>query len=227
MRLQSLGDPEVAAHAQRFFKTGPGEYGAGDLFIGLRVPVVRKLAARYRDLPLNEVRQVLHSPLHEERLCALIILTLKYPRADEAGKKALVDFYLANIQYINNWDLVDCSAHKILGPWLLHRERSVLYELADSASLWERRIAVMATFHFIRHGGYQDTLALSRALLEDPEDLVHKVTGWMLREVGKRDIDTLKDFLDRFTARMPRTMLRYAIEKLPPDMRQDYLARSP
>lgn len=223
--LQALGDPQVAAHSQRFFKTGPGEYGEGDLFIGLRVPVVRKLAARYRDMPLGEVQDVLSSPLHEERLCALVILTLKYPRADEDGKKELFDFYLANTRHINNWDLVDCSAHRIIGPWLQRRDRSVLHELARSESLWERRIAVMSTYCFIRHGDYQDTLALSQALLEDPEDLVHKVTGWMLREVGKRDMDALTGFLDRHIGSMPRTMLRYAIEKLPPDMRQGYLAR--
>lgn len=223
--LQALGDPGIAEHSQRFFKTGPGEYGEGDIFIGIRMPVVRKQAARFRHLPLSELASVLASPLHEERLCALIILTLQFERADKAGQRDIYDFYLGNTRHINNWDLVDCSAHKIVGPWLLNRPRVILYELADSDSLWERRIAMMSTYRFIRHGQLQDTLDLAEALLFDEEDLIHKVSGWMLREVGKQDLDTLTGFLNRNTPKMPRTMLRYAIEKLPPDMRQDYLGR--
>lgn len=221
--LSEIANPEIAEHSQRFFKTGPGEYGEGDLFLGIRVPEIRKIARRFNQLSLNEAERLLQSGFHEERLCALIILVNRAKKADPKVKKQIYNLYLENAAHINNWDLVDSSAEHIIGRYLADKDRTVLYRLAKSDNLWERRMAIMSTFHFIRHGEFDDVLDIARILLNDEHDLIHKAVGWMLREVGKRDLNTEEKFLDRHIQDMPRTMLRYAIEKFPEDKRQYYL----
>lgn len=221
--MQRLADPAIAAHSQRFFKTGPGQYGEGDRFLGIRVPVVRGLAKKSRDLPLDQVTVLLHSQWHEERLLAVILLTLQFQRGDTVRKREVFDLYLASTGWVNNWDLVDASAHHIVGGWLQDRPRDLLYRLARSTSLWERRIAMMATYHFIRNDDFADTLAIAELLLEDKQDLIHKMCGWMLREVGKRDQVVAEEFLQVHYRTMPRTMLRYAIERFDEGLRQQYL----
>ena len=222
-QLNRLASPQVAASSARFFKTGPGQYGEGDTFIGVRVPTLRQLARAFQDLPLTEIEALLRSPIHEERLLALLVLVLGVGKSDDAHRKGVYDFYLSNTQYVNNWDLVDSSAPAIVGGYLRDRPRKPLVRLAKSASLWERRIAIVATQHFLRLGEFDDTLAISRLLLSDKEDLIHKATGWMLREVGNRDEAGLETFLDEHGAMMPRTMLRYAIERFPESRRRAYL----
>lgn len=222
-RLQTLGDSEIAAHACRYFRTGRGEYGEGDRFLGIRMPVLRQLAKAGITLPLDELRLLLHSPWHEARLLAVLIMTLQYHRGSEGQCRALYRLYLASTAHINNWDIVDASAHLIVGPWLEQRSRQPLVKLAYSSSLWERRIAMMSTLHYIRHGDFDTTLDLAERLLADREDLIHKVTGWMLREVGNRDRGVEEAFLRRHYRVMPRTMLRYAIEKFPETLRLRYL----
>ena len=222
--LKKLADKKIAEHSQRFFKTGPGEYGEGDVFIGIRVPVLRKLAKEYRDVDLKTVRSLLRSPIHEQRLFALLILVLKYPKAAPAEQKKIYDLYLASTRYINNWDLVDTSAEHIVGAHLRDRSRKPLLDLARSADLWERRIAILATFHFIRRDEFEPTLSIAKMLLDDEEDLIHKAVGWLLREVGKRDRSVEEEFLRKHYKKMPRTMLRYAIERFPERLRKAYLA---
>lgn len=222
--LTRLGSLEIAEHSKRFFKTGKGEYGEGDQFLGLRVPVLRQHVKYARKLPLNQVLKFLHSHWHEKRLFALFVLVDRYQKADDDGKRDIFDIYLSNTQWINNWDLVDSSAHKIVGAWLSDKNRRQLYMLVESDSLWERRIAIMATFHFIREGDLKDIFALSERLLHDKEDLIHKVVGWMLREAGKRDRPAESRFLKAHYALLPRTLLRYAIEKYPPAARKAWLA---
>ena len=224
--LDSLANPDIAEHSQRFFKTGPGEYGEGDRFRGIRVPVLRKTAKKFQQLSIDDTTALLHSPFHEDRLTALFIFVLKYKKGSEREKQLIYDTYLGNTTYINNWDLVDSSAHKIVGPHLADRDRSVLYELAKSPSLWERRISMMATYHFIHNDDFIDTLQIAELLLHDDEDLIHKVVGWMLREMGKRNFDLEDSFLEKHYRSMPRTMLRYAIEKFPEERRQAYLKGS-
>lgn len=226
-KLKSLASPAAATAATRFFKTGPGQYGEGDTFIGVNVPTLRTMAREFRGLSLDEIRALLHSPVHEERHLALLILVLQAAKGDDAHRTRAFDLYLGNTRFVNNWDLVDCSAPQVVGGHLLPRPKEPLYTLAKSESLWERRIAVVSTQHFIRHGEFDDTLAVSELLLGDGEDLIHKATGWMLREVGKKDQGVLEGFLDRHAAVMPRTMLRYAVEKFPPDRRRAYLRRKP
>jgi 3-methyladenine DNA glycosylase AlkD len=221
--LRRLADPQIAEHSQRFFKTGKGQYGEGDLFLGIRVPVLREQARKFKDAPLDDVQRLLKSDYHEERLCALLLLVQKFSKAGTREKKALYDFYLRNTRYINNWDLVDLSAYWIVGAYLADKNKRQLYTLARSKSLWERRIAMISTFHFIKNNQFEDTLALAKSVISDREDLMHKATGWMLREVGKRDAAVLKSFLHAHYLRMPRTMLRYAIEKLPQQERLQYL----
>lgn len=225
--LESQRDPEKAAFFQRFFKCGPGQYGAGDQFLGLSVPQVRSVLAQYRTLPVPECMALLQSPYNEARLLALLILVAQYQRkrASEAERQAVFDAYLASRSRVNNWNLVDASAPAIVGGQLLQRDRALLYQLVQSASLWDRRMAVLATFAFIRAGDFADTLHLCEMLLGDREDLMHKACGWMLREVGKRDEAVLRAFLDAHAGQMPRTMLRYALEKLPAALRADYMAR--
>ena len=222
-RLQALGDQESARFVQRFFKTAPGEYGEGDVFVGLCVPMVRKLAREYETLPYAEMALLLRDPIHEARLLALLIMVRAYARGGAPLQERIYDLYLRNTRFINNWDLVDASAHLIVGPHLRHRSRSPLHALAASGLLWERRISVMATFHYIKSGEFAETLAIAEQLLEDEEDLIHKAVGWMLREIGKRDRLAEEGFLQVHYKTMPRTMLRYAIEKFPEPLRQQYL----
>ncbi len=222
-RLQAMGDPERARISQSFFKTGPGEYGAGDVFVGITVPALRKLALEVQDLPLPEVLRLLRSPLHEARLLALLLLVRSYAKGDDALRERLYRLYLENTRHINNWDLVDVSAEHIVGAHLWTRDRSTLDALAASPLLWERRIAVLATFLFIKRGAFGDTLRIAGMLVNDPHDLMHKAVGWMLREVGKRDLPALEAFLQAHCRSMPRTMLRYAIEKFPEAERRRYL----
>lgn len=221
--LRKLADPAIAKHALRFFKTGKGEYGEGDKFIGVRVPTIRAIAKQHRDLPLKSKLAILKSPYHEERLLALIMLVDQFQRGDAQIRKDIYKHYLANTQYINGWDLVDSSAHQIVGGHLLERKRSKLDTLSKSKMLWERRIAIIATYHFIKHDQYDDTLRLAHNLLHDKEDLIHKAVGWMLREVGNRNKSIEVAFLDKHYRSMPRTMLRYAIEKFDEKQRQHYL----
>ena len=222
-RLRQLGDPERARLLQRFFKTGPGEYAEGDCFIGLKVPQVRLLLREYRNLTPTDVLPLLASPIHEERLFALIALVRCFEKGDQPTREQVYTLYLANTSRINNWDLVDISAPQIVGGFLLNRDSAPLDLLAQSASLWERRIAIIATFAFIRRNQFEDTLRIARLLLHDREDLIHKAAGWMLREVGKREQAVEEGFLREHFLIMPRTMLRYAIEKFPEEKRQMYL----
>ena len=221
--LRNLADPAIAEHSQRFFKTGKGEYGEGDRFLGIRVPVIRREVKTCQGASLLDVEKLLKSRFHEERLMALLLLVHKFKRGDEKDTAAIYHLYLDRTQYINNWDLVDCSAPTIVGGYLEDRNRRILHKLAKSVSLWERRIAIMATYQFIRNKDFDDTLALSVKLLTDQEDLIHKAMGWMLREVGNRDQKVEKAFLNTHYKNMPRTMLRYAIEKFPQATRKRYL----
>jgi 3-methyladenine DNA glycosylase AlkD len=224
--LKSMAEPEKAAILQRFFKTGPSEYGEGDIFIGVMVPQSRQVAKKFNELPLGEVRTLLYSRVHEERLVALLILAWRYSSASSSREKEeIVKFYLDHIKQVNNWDLVDLSAPNILGAHLVDRDgrRRLLYRLAGSENVWERRIAIVATHHFIRNGDFSDTLKIAEMLLQDRHDLIHKAVGWMLREVGKRDAAAEKEFLEKHCSVMPRTMLRYAIERLSERKRRRYM----
>jgi 3-methyladenine DNA glycosylase AlkD len=222
-RLQSLADPERAQAASRFFKTSPGDSGADLRFLGLDAATLRALAKDFRALPLSEVAAALRSPWHDERGVALLILVLQYPKVDAAAQTAIYDFYLANTAHINSWALVDCSARDIVGAHLADKIRKPLDRLAKSKSLWERRIAIVATHYFIRKGEFADTFRIAKRLLKDKEDLIHKAAGWMLREVGKRDEPALEAFLKQHYAVMARTMLRYAIERFSQKKRKSYL----
>ena len=225
--LKSMADPYKAAILQRFFKTGPGQYGEGDIFIGVMVPQSRQIAKKFSRLPLGEVRTLLYSRIHEERLVALLILVRRYSSVSSGmeEKEKIAKFYLDHIKQVNNWDLVDLSAPNILGAHLVDSSRDrrrLLYRLAGSDNVWERRIAIVATHHFIRNGDFSDTLKIAEILLQDRHDLMHKAAGWMLREVGKRDTAAEEAFLEKHFSVMPRIMLRYAIERLPEDKRRRY-----
>jgi len=208
---------------QRFFKTGPGEYGEGDVFLGITVPVQRTIANQFQHIPLVDLQVLLKSKFHEERLIALLILVAKYKHANEAVREKLFNFYLKNSAKINNWDLVDLSADKIVSAFLIDKEKSLLFKLAKSTNLWERRISIISTFYFIRNGIFEITFQIAEQLLRDQHDLIHKAVGWMLREIGKRDLEPEEEFLKLHYKKMPRTMLRYAIEKFPETKRQAYL----
>jgi 3-methyladenine DNA glycosylase AlkD len=221
--LNELKNPEKAKILQRFFKTGPGEYGEGDVFLGVTVPQLRMVSKECDVAAIGEAEALLQSPIHEERLLALLILIRKYGREDESGKRAIYSLYLKSTRWINNWDLVDLSAPNIVGDYLMTRSRKPLYRLARSSLLWERRVAILATFRFIREGEFGDTLGISKILLRDEEDLIQKAVGWMLREVGKRDLAAEESFLKEHYRRMPRTMLRYAIERFPAAKRELYM----
>ena len=221
--LESLADPGHAAILLRFFQTGPGEYGEGNRFRGIRVPVLRKIAKKYRDLPLPEAGRLLQSGFHDDRLLALLILIHQYYQGEGSARDAIHRLYLAHARLVNNWDLVDASAPHLLGHYLQDRPKGLLTRLAASGVLWERRMAVMATFSFIKLGDFDETCRIARILLNDPEDLIHKAVGWMLREVGKRDVAVAEAFLQAHYRQMPRTMLRYAIERFPAARRQAYL----
>lgn len=224
--LRQLAHSEKVSGVSRFFKTGKGEYGEGDLFIAVTVPDTRKVAKQFSDLSLAEVLGLLHSKIHEDRLCALLILVEQYKKGDLKKQKQIYQAYLKNYQYINNWDLVDLSAYQIVGAYLFvnHKEQDVLAKLAKSKNLWQRRISMVATFYFIYQKQAEETLKIAKILLHDQHDLIQKATGWMLREVGKRcDQSILLDFLNQYYQEMPRTMLRYAIERLPEKQRLAYL----
>jgi 3-methyladenine DNA glycosylase AlkD len=221
--LADIKDDSYAASLQRFFKTGPGEYGEGDVFIGLRVPQLRLLAQRFEGLEIDDAVELLRSRIHEERLLALLILVHAYRQGDDTAKKKIYNLYLENTYFINNWDLVDISAENVVGVHVFGNSTRILHELARSTSLWERRIAIMATFHFIKKGQFDETISIIKLLLKDREDLIHKAAGWMLREIGKRNIQAEKAFLKEHYHIMPRTMLRYAIERFPEEERRNYL----
>ena len=223
--LLKLGTKEIAEHSQRFFKTGKGEYGEGDIFLGIRVPVLRKLLKRYGGISIAEVCKLLHSKFHEERLLAVLMLVqlFKSGSVDEKEQKQIYDLYLENTKFINNWDIVDISAGNIVGAYLHEKDKAPLYGLVQSSNLWERRISIIATLYFIRKNEFDDTLKLAEILLNDKEDLIHKAVGWMLREVGKREIELEEEFLQEHYKIMPSTMLRYAIEKFTETSRKMYL----
>jgi 3-methyladenine DNA glycosylase AlkD len=221
--LRAFASPELATLQLRFFKTGPGQYGEGDLFLGIKVPVLRALAKQHSDANLDTMTTLLHSPYHEERVLALLLLMQFYKKASAQDRESAFKLYLANTAHINNWDLVDVSAPHIVGHHLTTRPRDILHQMALSNSLWERRIAIISTFHFIRQHDFDDTLRIAKTLLHDNHDLMHKAVGWMLREVGKRDFATEEAFLLQHYRTMPRTMLRYAIERFPEARRKAYL----
>ncbi len=221
--LHNQANKSDAEILQRFFKTGPGEYAEGDIFIGVRVPTIRRIAREYQTVPLRDAATLLQSTIHEERMLALVILMLQYKRGTPGQQAKIYDRYMANTANINNWDLIDVTAPHIVGAFLQNLPRTPLYEFARSNSLWERRIAIISTFHFIKHNDFRDTLAIAAILLHDAHDLIHKAVGWMLREVGNRDLQAEEAFLKKHYCTMPRTMLRYAIEKFPEPKRQHYL----
>jgi len=222
-RLRQFATREKAKILQRFFKTGPGEYGEGDVFLGVVVPDIRRVAKEFQNAPLGEIKTLLSSTFHEERLLALLMLISAYAGGDESLKRKIYSLYLKNTKYINNWDFVDLSAPNIVGAHLLDRSRKPLYAFARSKNLWKRRIAIMATFQFIKQNDFDDTLRIAKILLMDDHDLLHKAVGWMLREVGKRSLSVEENFLRKHYRKMPRTMLRYAIERFPEGKRQKYL----
>jgi 3-methyladenine DNA glycosylase AlkD len=220
--LKALSGTKVK-DLQRFFKTGKGEYGEGDIFIGVTMPNIRIVAKRYLDISFNELQELLESGIHEYRMIALLILTYIYPKAEEKQKEKIYKFYIKNTKYINNWDLVDVTCPRIVGEHLLNRNKDILYTFAKSKDLWKKRIAILATLTFIREKQFEDTLKISEILLNDKHDLIHKAVGWMLRELGKKDQKTEEEFLKKHCLQMPRTMLRYAIEKFEEKKRQAYL----
>ena len=208
---------------QRFFKTGKGEYGEGDVFYGIKVPIQRKIVKAFKDLSLSDIKILINSPIHEERLVAVLILVEQFKTADPKSQKNIYDFYLKNRKRINNWDIIDLSAPNIIGNYLIDKDKSLLYKLAKSNNLWEKRIAVLSNFALIRNNLFDDALRISELLLNDEHDLIHKAVGWMLREIGKRNLNVEELFLKEHYKVMPRTMLRYAIEKFPEKKRKKYL----
>ncbi len=221
--FKKLSNAEQAKHLQNYFKTGKGEYGEGDIFLGIRVPILRKIAKKYSALSISDATEFLKSPFHEERLFALIVLVELFRKKDKENKEKIVELYLSHTKYINNWDLVDISAPRIVGAYLFTRDKKPIYLLTRSENLWERRIAIMSTLYFIGNNEFSDTLKIAEILLKDKEDLIHKAVGWMLREVGKKDSEVEEEFLRKHYKEMPRTMLRYAIEKFPEEKRKNYL----
>ncbi len=223
-QLKKLANPKKAIGVARFFKTGKGEYGEGDVFLGITVPEIRLIAKKCAALTLKEIQKLLQSKIHEERLLALIILVNQFKKADEDKQKQIFDLYLSNTKYINNWDLVDISAEYIVGGYLINRSKNSLKKLAQSKSIWERRIAIIATFQFIKQKQHEQTFIIAEILLKDEHDLIHKAVGWMLREIGKRISEAIEEtFLQQHYQQMPRTMLRYAIERFEEEKRKKYL----
>jgi 3-methyladenine DNA glycosylase AlkD len=223
--MEKLANPEKAKLLSGFFKTGKGEYGEGDVFLGISVPETRKIAQKHKAASFEDIAKLLDSRIHEHRLAALLLLVEKYSSADEKGKKEIVGFYLKNTKKINNWDLVDLSSHKILGDYLFSRDKSVLYKLARSSNLWEKRIAIISTFAFINRGKFSDSFKIAEMLMTDKHDLIHKAIGWMLREIGKRDQNREEKFLMKHCKTMPRTALRYAIERFDEKKKQLYMGK--
>ena len=225
--IRSHSDPEKADVLKRFFKTGKGEYAEGDVFLGIMVPEQRAIAKRFADLSLSDAEKLLHSCFHEERLIALFILIGFFEKGGEDARREIFSLYLENTGHINNWDLIDLSAPKIVGEFLFREEKgiSLLRDLAVSAYLWERRIAIVSTFQYLKHGSVDETLEIAELLLSDKHDLIHKSVGWMLREAGKRSLSAEEDFLKKHASTMPRTMLRYAIEKFQEEKRKKYMIK--
>lgn len=222
--LHALASAKKAEDLQRYFKTGEGEYGEGDVFIGVSMPQIRKVAKTfYRDLSLEELEQLLRSDIHEERMLALVMMIHHFDKGGEEEREAIFKTYLDNTRWINNWDLVDVTAPHIVGRYLADKERTVLYDMAKSGLLWDKRIAIVATHFFIRHNQFNETMDIAEILINDEHDLIHKSVGWMLRELGKRNQKTLELFLEKRYKQMPRTMLRYAIERFVEPLRQSYL----
>ena len=221
--IKKSANPQKAELLQRFFKTGPGEYGEGDIFLGIMVPVQRSIAKKFKQLPLKDLKELLYSDRHEERLISLLILVEQFRKGDDQLKEEIFTFYHLHRKRINNWDLVDLTAHIISGSYLMDKDKTILYKLAESKNIWDRRIAVLSTFHFIKNNVFDDALCIAEKLLIDKHDLIQKAVGWMLREIGKRDINTEEGFLEKHYKKMPRTMLRYAIEKFPEKKRLAYL----
>lgn len=222
--IKKAGDQEKAKVSQRFFKTGRGEYGEGDIFLGITVPKSRQIAKKHSSLSFKEIDQLLHSKIHEERLIALLILVQQFER-EEKRRKEIFDFYLQNSLFINNWDLVDLSAHKIVGAYLFDKPKNILFDLAQSKNIWERRIAIISTYYFIKKGEFKEILKIAKMQLFDSHDLIHKAVGWMLREVGKSSQKTLEQFLKENHKKMPRTTLRYATERFPKTLQKEYLKK--
>lgn len=223
--FKKLSNPIQAKNLSRFFKTGKGEYGEGDIFLGIKVPEQRELVRKYyKDLKIKDAEELLRSKIHEHRLTALLILVAKYKKADQDGKKKVFDLYLKNTKFINNWDLVDLSSRDIIGNYLLDKDKKILYKLAKSKDLWEKRISIISTFEFIRYHKFDDVLKIAEILLHDKHDLIHKAVGWMLREMGKRSQEIEEEFLEKHCKEMPRTMLRYAIEKFDEKKRKHFMA---
>jgi 3-methyladenine DNA glycosylase AlkD len=223
--MQTVANPEKAEFLKRFFKTGPGQYGEGDRFLGIVVPVTRRIARAHRQTPLPEIEKLLQSPYHEIRLCALLILVEYCKKTTEKERESIYRFYLRHTKYINNWDLVDLSCPEIVGNYLLDKDRKALYELAGNPRLWEQRIAIVSTLPLIRQDKYVDTFTLTEKLINHRHDLIHKACGWMLRETGKRNRDALTDFMENFAHRLPRTALRYAIEHYPPEQKLYFMQK--
>ncbi len=223
--LRSVSHPERVEFLQGFFKSGPGEYAEGDILIGVYVPDARKIARKYKTLSITETKKLLKSKIHEERLVALLILVDQFKNGNSEDQETIYNLYLANTKYINNWDLVDASAHLIVGPFLEGKNKKILEELAKSESLWKRRIAMMATFYEIKNEKFTTALKIAKILLNDSHDLIHKSVGWMLREIGKRDLATEEKFLEKHSTKMPRTMLRYAIERFPKEKYRYFLEK--
>ncbi len=223
--LKKHADPIKAKILSGFFKTGKGEYGEGDQFLGITVPIQRKIAQEYKDIELREVEKLMQSPFHEARLTGLLILVYKIKNSNELTHKAVFDFYLRHTASVNNWDLVDSTARDIVGGYIFEytKDKKILYKLVRSKQIWERRIAIIATFYFIARNDFEDTIKISEILMSDTHDLIHKAVGWMLREMGKRDQKILISFLEKHAHKMPRTMLRYSIERFSPDIRRTYL----
>lgn len=221
--LDKIKSPDRAKLNSRFFKTAKGEYGEGDVFLGITVPDIRKIAKKYTNLTFEELNELLKSEVHDYRQTALYTLVNKYQKANDPDKKKIFDFYIQHSKNINNWDLVDTSAPHIVGNYLLHKDKSILYEFAKSTNLWERRIAIISTFAFIRQNNFEDAAKIAEMLLNDSHDLIHKATGWMLREIGNRNQSAEEQFLKKHYKQMPRTMLRYAIEKFEENLRKKYL----
>ena len=221
LRLENKGRAKLLSG---FFKTGKGEYGEGDVFLGISVPEQRKVAIKYKDINLKDAEKLLINKIHEFRLIALLILVERFKKGDEKTKKEIADFYIKNANRVNNWDLVDLSAPRILGPWLMDKDKSILYKFAKSENIWERRISVLSTFYFISKSKFDDSLKISGILLKDKHDLIHKAVGWMLREIGKRNQPLEEEFLKKHYKHMPRTMLRYSIEKFDATKKKFYMS---
>lgn len=223
--LRKCASPKKAELLSRFFKTGKGEYGEGDKFLGVMVPETRAVAKKFAPISIDELVPHLHSPWHEERLCSLLVLVEKFRKADSAERRKIFDFYFDNVRAVNNWDLVDLTAPKLVGEYFADKDRKPLYKLAKSSNIWERRIAIVSSFAFIRNSDLNDTFSLAESLLDDEHDLMHKACGWALREAGKKDKHALVEFLEKHKSEMPRTMLRYAIEKFSEKERKKFLRK--